>query len=76
MEAPYPEYYPVIIMYDEDLGWLVEDLNNGEYEIQNFDWGEKVRDPDFNLAAELAKNRDTYIRYYSENGIFNIKLKL
>lgn len=53
------------------MGWIVEDLNEGEYEVQNLidvhyaeQENKKVETPDFELAIQLARERGVRVRYY------------
>lgn len=69
--APYPDDYPVVISWDLDMGWIVEDLNEGEYEVQNNldihyaqQEGKKVETPDFELAIKLAIERGVRVKYF------------
>lgn len=65
-EPPHPEDAPVLVLYDMDLGWIVEAVVDGEYEVQNMPYMEKNEEPDFSLAAEEAKKRNTFVQYYPE----------
>jgi len=53
---PYPEDSPILISKDADLGWIVEAVNGGEYEIES-DHFLYAKDIDFSTAIYLAKER-------------------
>ena len=63
-QEPYSDKSPVLLSYDMDIGWIVEAVNDGEYEIQNYDWDDKINEPDFELAIKEAKERGVRVRYY------------
>lgn len=64
-QEPYSDDSPVLLSYDIDLGWIVESVNSGEYEVQNFpDPGEKNTTPDFGAAIKEAENLGVRVRYY------------
>ncbi len=64
-QEPYPDDSPVLLLYDIDMGWIVEAVNDGEYEVQNLPfYDEDNEEPDFELAIEEAKERGVRVRYY------------
>lgn len=67
-QEPYPDDSPVLLSYDMDLGWIVEVVNDGEYEVQNlpYDLDNKNSYPDFDLAIKEAKKRNVRVKYYHE----------
>lgn len=59
---PHPSDSPVQIHYDYDMGWIVEDINEGEYEVQNLPYlDERNVEPDIDLALEIANGREIWI---------------
>ena len=61
-DVPHPEDSPILISYDLDMGWIVEDVNDGEYEVQNLPFGDTRNvEPDIELAMEIAGNREIWI---------------
>lgn len=55
-QPPYPEDSPVCISKDYDMGWIIEEVNEGEYEVQNLPLpGMKNDDIDWELVKELNK---------------------
>lgn len=68
-QEPYPDDSPVLLSFDIDLGWIVESVNNGEYEVQNLPLpGEKNEKPDFDFAIKEAKDKMVRVRYYPLTG--------
>ena len=72
-QEPYPDDSPVLLLYDMDLGWIVEAVNDGEYEVQNlheysYMKGTENHDehPDFEFAIKEAKERGVRVRYYHD----------
>lgn len=61
-QPPYPENSPILISKDYDLGWIVEEVNDGEYEVQNFPFpGCKNQSIDFDLANDLSQGREIHL---------------
>ena len=62
-DAPFPLGLPVLIEYNDDYGWIIEDLNYDEYEIQNIIYPDERPNKviDFDLAAELAGQREIWL---------------
>ena len=59
---PHPDDSPIQIHYDLDMGWIVEDLNEGEYEVHNLPWPNcKNSEPDIKLAIEISDGREIWI---------------
>lgn len=63
---PYSDKCPVLIIWDYDLGWIVEAVEDGEYEVQNLPYPlyTKNEEPDFELAMKIAKEKGVRVRYY------------
>ena len=60
---------PIIISKDEDMGWIVESYEDGEYEVKNPPLPyQKNEGIDWELAIRLAKERGTKIRYFYYEG--------
>lgn len=68
-QEPYPENSPVLLSWDTDLGWIVETVEDGEYEVQNLPHYEtegRNLKPDFELAIEEANKRNVRVKYYHD----------
>ena len=59
---PHPDDSPILIHYDCDMGWIVEKVFDGEYEIQNLPapW-EKHDTPNIELANDISDGREIWI---------------
>lgn len=71
-QEPYPDDSPILVLWDDDMGWLVEAVTDGEYEVENFPFpwlgvNEINEEPDWELAYKLAKERNVRIRYYQRS---------
>ena len=59
---PHPMSSPILISQDHDLGWIVQSVNDGEYEIAEFPSpDEKHKDIDFGLAQEISNGREIWL---------------
>lgn len=63
---PHPKDSPVQISYDMDLGWIVEDVYEGEYEVLEFPYRDintmgKFAEPNIDLAIQVANGREIWI---------------
>lgn len=61
--VPHPFNSPILISYDLDLGWIVEKVYEGEYEVQEFPPHEhcKNEEPNLELACNIANGREIWI---------------
>lgn len=74
---PYSKDSPVLLSYCYDMGWIVEAVNHGEYEVENLPVGEeKNENPDFELAFQIAKERNVDVFYFPRKANLNIDICL
>jgi len=58
---PHDENSPILIHRDHDLGWIVEKVNDGEYEVQEFPEKKKFKEPNIQLAKDISNGQEIWI---------------
>ena len=58
---PHKDNDPILIHRDSDLGWIVEKVNDGEYEVQELPFDEKFNQPNIELAKEISNGQEIWI---------------
>ncbi len=57
-DPPHPLDSPICISKDCDMGWIIEKVFDGEYEVQNLPYpGEKNMDIDWSMVEYLSNGK-------------------
>jgi len=58
---PYKDNSPILIHRDFDLGWIVEKVFDGEYEVQEFPEEGIFKEPHIPLAQDISNGQEIWI---------------